>query len=165
MLVGTTGAAVGGGLGGWCVRRFPAVGRLVVPQLIYPMMAGLLVSWWFTESAVYAIAVFALGAPLFGNTVNGSSYPALNQMVPNEMRGQTVAFYLLIANLAGLGIAPTLVANITDYVLRDPAMVRESVLLVAAPAAVIGFFAAMALLKPYRKTCEESVAAARALSE
>jgi MFS family permease len=158
LLVGTAGAALGGGLGDLLARRVPRLGRPGVALLVYPLTVCLLLGWWFSHAAPYAVLVYAMSGPLLGSMINASSYPALTQMVPNEMRGQTVAVYLVIANLAGLGVAPTLVALITDYVLRDPSLVRQSVILVAAPAAALGFAFALAWLRPYRAACMATAA-------
>jgi MFS family permease len=159
LIIGSIGAALGGALGDRLVRRWPSCGRLGVALICYPLNALQLFLWWRLDAPIFAILAFAFSGPLLGNMVNGSSYAALTEMAPNEMRGQIVAYYQLAANLIGLGVAPTLVALITDYVLKDPAMVRESVILVAAPVAVLGFLSALALLKPYSKTHQAALAA------
>lgn len=156
LLVGTSGATIGGWVGDWLTQKMPQMGRLVVPLLSYGAMALVLLLWVKIDSAAYTILVFLLIGPLFGNMINGSSYPALSQMVPNEMRGQTIAVYLLIANLMGLGLAPTGVALITDYILRDPQMVRESVILVSLPAVLLGAACAWFAQKPYRAMCRRA---------
>ncbi len=91
-------------------------------------------------------AVFALGMPF------GAAAAAIQEIVPNRMRGQTSAVYLFIVNLIGLGIGPTAVAVLTDYVFRDDNAVRWSILIVGT----FGNLAAIALfsagLRPYRET-------------
>ena len=56
------------------------------------------------------------------------------EVVPNAMRGQATAVYLLIVNLIGLGIGPTAVALITDRVFGYDAAVRYSLLIVTVSA-------------------------------
>lgn len=74
-------------------------------------------------------------------SVTSSTSPAAIQLItPNEMRGQVSALFLLALNMIGLGIGPTLVALVTDYSFKDPAMVGYSLAIVcvaAVPPAVI----------------------------
>ena len=152
LVFGTTGAALGGVFSDLLARRFGLQGRLGVMMVNFPIIAAVLVGWLFVDHVAYSIFAFAATAPAFGNMINGSSYPALNQMVPNEMRGQVVAFYLVVANLAGLGVAPTAVALITDYAFVDSDAVKYSVIAVAAPIAMLGFILALLARKRYLAT-------------
>ena len=61
-------------------------------------------------------------------------------MTPNQMRGQAVALYFLFANLLGLGLGPTIVAMVTDYVFQDDAAIGRSLALTSAilcPLAIV----------------------------
>jgi len=158
LVAGVTTSFCGGAMSDWLARKAPRVGRLGVMLIAYPLMAALMIGWWFSDNALYAILAYGLGGPVLGNFVTGSTYPALNQLVPNELRGQTLACYQLVASLVGLGLAPTLAALITDLVLRDPTMLKESVILVSAPTAILGFACALLALRFYRKTCEDTAA-------
>jgi MFS family permease len=93
-------------------------------------------------------SVFALAMPF------GAAPAAIVAIVPNQMRGQTAAVYLFIVNLIGLGIGPTAVALVTDYVFANDLALRWSMLIVgtAASVAAIGLLAAG--LKPYRETLQ-----------
>lgn len=61
-----------------------------------------------------------------------SSFPvaaviaALQVITPNQMRGQVVALYFFLANIFGVGLGPTIVAAITDYVYRNEMAVGYS---------------------------------------
>jgi len=96
--------------------------------------------------ALLAPAVFFLGMPF------GAAPAAIQEIVPNRMRGQTSAIYLFIVNLIGLGIGPTAVALITDYVFKDDNAVRWSILIVAVVASTAAAFTLAAGMKPYRET-------------
>jgi MFS family permease len=37
-------------------------------------------------------------------------------MMPNNMRGQTSAIYLLVVNMLGLAVGPLILAILTDYI-------------------------------------------------
>jgi MFS family permease len=57
---------------------------------------------------------------------------AINMVTPNQMRGQVAALYLLINNLIGLGLGPTLMPLVSDYLLDDPAKVYQAIAIVTA---------------------------------
>jgi MFS family permease len=68
---------------------------------------------------------------------------AILETVPNAMRGQATALYLLIVNLIGLGLGPTAIALVTDRVFGFDTAVRYSLLIVpvaACLAAAMLFF-------------------------
>ena len=93
-----------------------------------------------------APAVFFLGMPF------GAAPAAIQEIVPNRMRGQASAVYLFIVNLVGLGVGPTAVALITDYVFADDNAVRWSMLIVAGAANGAAVLLLWAGLRPYRET-------------
>ena len=100
-----------------------------------------------TLAAVLMVpAVFALGMPF------GAAPAAIQEIVPNQMRGQASAVYLFIVNLIGLGVGPTAVALVTDKVFANDLDLKWSILIVGTIAnlVAIGFLAAG--LKPYRET-------------
>jgi MFS family permease len=162
LVVGTAGAIGGGWIADRISRWLPSAGHLGVPLICHPLLAIILIAWAFQPSATFTIIVFTISGPLLGNMINAATYPTLNRIVPNEMRGQTIAVYLLIANLLGLGLAPTAVGAVTDFVLRDPQMIRQSVIMVSLPAITIGFLCAVLARRPYRTMCAEVQQAADA---
>lgn len=91
-------------------------------------------------------AVFALGMPF------GAAPAAIVAIVPNQMRGQTAAVYLFIVNLIGLGVGPTAVALVTDYVFADDLALKYSMLIVGTVAHVAAILLLWAGLKSYRET-------------
>ena len=82
----------------------------------------------------------------------GAAPAAILAIVPNQMRGQTAAVYLFIVNLIGLGIGPTAVALVTDFVFADDMALKWSMLIVGTVAnlAAVTFLAFG--LRPYRET-------------
>lgn len=62
---------------------------------------------------------------------------AILEVVPNAMRGQATAVYLLIVNLIGLGIGPTAIALVTDHIFGFDAAVRYSLLIVPVAATLL----------------------------
>ena len=130
----------GGGvyLGGWLADRIDKRGRVggpfvvaslcafgvIVPAVAYPLMpsGGL-------SLLVMAPMILCSSAPW------GVAVSALQQMAPNELRGQVGAFYLFTVNLIGIGLGPTVVALLTDYWFGDPAALRYSMVVVSGAAA------------------------------
>jgi MFS family permease len=90
--------------------------------------------------------VFALGMPF------GAAPSAIVAIVPNQMRGQTAAVYLFIVNLIGLGVGPTAVALVTDYVFADDLALKWSMLIVGTVANIAAIVFLAAGMKPYRET-------------
>jgi MFS family permease len=101
--------------------------------------------------AVYAVFVFFSSLPF------GAAAAALQEITPNQMRGQISALYLFVVNLTGIGIGPTIVASITQYGFGDDAALKYSLSITAGIAAVLATVLLTLCLKPYR----ESVAQAR----
>ena len=107
-----------------------------------------------TLAAILMIpAVFALAMPF------GAAPAAIQEIVPNRMRGQTSAVYLFIVNLIGLGIGPTAVALVTDFVFADDLALKWSMLIVCTVASLAAIALLVAGLKPYRDTLKRLRAA------
>jgi MFS family permease len=95
--------------------------------------------------------VFLLGFPV------GLAPAALNFITPNQLRGQVIALYLFLVNLIGLGVGPTAVALITDYVFRDTSALCYSMAIftfITASAAIVVFAFG---LKYYRRLARQVV--------
>ncbi len=60
----------------------------------------------------------------------GAAAAALQQVMPNSMRGQATGIYLFALNLIGGGLGPTAVALVTDYIFHDDNALRYSLVIV-----------------------------------
>jgi MFS family permease len=125
IVFGALGVLAGGMLGDFVSARGRSNGRLLV------------MAW-----AAVAAVPFALAAPLasgptsmllllgpmifFATMVIGLGPSTLPELVPNQMRGMATSIGVLIVNLLGLGLGPTAVALVTDYIIRDERLVRYS---------------------------------------
>jgi MFS family permease len=98
--------------------------------------------------ALLALTVFFLAMPF------GVAPAAIQEVMPNALRGQASALYLFIINLLGLGVGPTAVALLTDYVFRDDLKVGSSLLIVMAVAELGAALLLVKGLKPYRASLE-----------
>ena len=106
----------------------------------------------FTASVLPSlISVTTAPVIFFGTMPFGAGPSALPLLVPNRLRGQVVALYLLIANLIGQGGGPWIVAVFTDQIMKDPQLIRFSISTVCTCTAIAGSFILFLGLKSYSR--------------
>jgi len=98
----------------------------VVPGILYPLVAN-----------TTAVIVLLYIGTFFLCMPTCLIPAAILETVPNAMRGQATAVYLLIVNLIGLGLGPTAIALVTDRVFGYDAAVRYSLLIVPLAACLL----------------------------
>ena len=111
--------------------------------ILYPLVPN---DTWAV--ALMIPSVFLASAPF------GVAPAAIQQMMPNAMRGQASAVYLFIVNLIGLGLGPTAVALTTDYIFRDDYKVNYSLAIVATVAHLVAALLLWAGLKPFMQSLD-----------
>lgn len=156
LVVGAISMPVGGVLADWMHLKVPSIGRMGVPLIVFPVLIVLSATWHFFDTAAATVIYYGVSVCFFGSLINAASFSTLNQMVPNNMRGQIVTIFMVVGNFAGLGLSSTLVGVASDYIFKDPMMVKTSLIAVAIPAQALGFIFALLALKPYRRACEHS---------
>ncbi|MET1078326.1 MAG: MFS transporter [Pseudomonas sp.] len=120
------------------VGLYAAIGAL--PFVVsFPLMNDAL---W--AAVLVAPAVFCLSMPF------GVAPAAIQEIMPNTMRGQASAIYLFVITLIGLGVGPTAVALVTDYGFGDDLALRYSLLIVSSLAVLSSILLLSRALKPYR---------------
>ncbi|MBB6340336.1 MFS family permease [Pseudomonas fluvialis] len=150
---GCFGIVFGGRLADWLAKQgrrdanmrvglYAAIGALPC-VLLFPLM----------DSALWACvllvpAVFCLSMPF------GVAPAAIQEIMPNSMRGQASALYLFVITLIGLGIGPTAVALVTDFVFANDNALRYSLLIVTALAVLSSIILLSRGLAPYRDSVE-----------
>lgn len=82
----------------------------------------------------------------------GAAAAAVQEYVPNRMRGQAAAVFLLAINLVGLGLGPWLLPLVSDRLLRDEGAIHIALLLVTGTAQAAAVLVLGAGLAPYRRT-------------
>lgn len=133
LLGGAVGIAAGGRWADRLIRRGVEAGRLRVAMIAalasIPLLLGFVVAGSGGVAALlYVPLVFANGLPW------GALAATIADIVPNRMRGQVVALYLLVQNLMGLGLGPTAVALATDRLFRNEAALGSALALVCGVA-------------------------------
>lgn len=148
---GASGTLLSGFLSDRWTARGVAAARLRVALAGMIVFAVPAVTWPLVASPTLAFAL--LFFTVFGLGMAQSAAPAAIQaVVPNRMRGQAIALYLLLAGLLGLGLGPTAVALLTDHLFHNDQMLPYSIALTAGPAALLGLWAIASGLKPYART-------------
>lgn len=122
------------------VGLYAALGALPM-VVLFPLMDS---AFW--ASMLLALAVFCLSMPF------GVAPAAIQEIMPNSMRGQASAIYLFVITLIGLGVGPTAVALVTDFVFADDAALRYSLLIVTTLAVLMSIILLAKSLKPYRES-------------
>jgi MFS family permease len=141
LLFGTSGALLGG-LVANALRS-----RQIADANVLTFLAGCALATPF--AVLFPLAptpeislVLLAGLNFFAGFPFAGGYAALQELTPNRMRAQVTAAMLLIVNLVGGGLGPTLIAVFTDFLFRDPHALPHALSL----AAVLMFPAAVALL-------------------
>jgi MFS family permease len=151
MIFGTLGIVAGGRLSDWLARRGHEDANMRVGLLaaICGIPSG--IAFPLVPDANLAVAMVAIST-VFLSMPFGVAPAAVQEMMPNDMRGQASAVYLFVVNLIGLGVGPTAVALATDYVFKSDAAVGYSLLLVGSVAQAGALLLLWAGLAPYRRT-------------
>jgi len=148
---GCLGIVFGGRLADWMAKRgrsdanmrvglYAALGALPM-VVLFPLMDS---AFW--ASVLMAPTVFCLSMPFC------VAPAAIQEIMPNSMRGQASAIYLFVITLIGLGVGPTAVALVTDFVFADDAALRYSLLIVTTLAVLMSIVLLAKGLKPYRES-------------
>ncbi len=72
-----------------------------------------------------------------------------------QYRGRAAAFYYLVLNIVGFGLGPTIVAAVTDFVIKDSARVGEAIVITVG---VLSAIAVLFVLLALRQRGEEPAA-------
>lgn len=144
---------------GYVIDRLFSAGRTDAHMLVFAAIAVLI--------TVFGVAAFLasgpwlfliLITPIMATMIMAAGAGAALQIVtPNEMRGQIGAMFLLIMNGIGLGLGPTVVGAITDFVFHDEARLGSSIMLlcgIGGPLAALLLVLGMAPMREAVKSAE-----------
>jgi MFS family permease len=105
----------------------------------------------------YRIALATSGcATFFYSLPQTMAALALQLATPNRMRGVFAALYVFINSVMGLGLAPTIVAILTDYVFRDPHKVGWSLAICCSVSAALATYLIWRALPHYRDAMDRA---------
>ena len=146
---GTSGVVTGGWWADWLRKRGRTDANMRVSMYVSLIMVPGMICAPLVESTVLAMALIGPGVFLLAVPF-GIAPAAIQVITPNQMRAQISAIYLFVANIIGLGLGPTVVALITDYVFADDMAVRCSLAIVGGTVAPLAAISLALGLKHYR---------------
>ncbi len=158
MVFASAGIILGGRLADRWIRqgKTDAALRIGVLAAVVSIGGGAL----YLIAPTGTLAAIALVPPVFALAMPfGAAPAALQEIVPNRMRGQTTAVYLFMTNMIGLGLGPTAIALCTDYLFADDYALRWSMLIVGSLASLASLLFLTAGMKPYSQMLERLRAA------
>ena len=159
-------AGVASGLGsGWLANKLSEKYGMQAQPL---MVAGLkalalpfLILFYVVEDAWMAVGVYFI-AVLFQSCYLGPTFAMIQTLAPLKMRAVWAAVTLLIINLIGLGIGPTMVGVLSDFFAPSygEQSLRQALLVIASftPLAIFCYWRASVALR--RIAAEKAAAAA-----
>lgn len=141
------GAIVAGVVGDMLINRDARHGRLRIWLVgLIPVLAAAL--FFALPSAPFYLTGFALTILTTG-LLTGISYPALYDVVSPSMRGRSLAVYLFLANVFGIGGGSFGIALITDHLFADEHALNRSVAIAVGGAAVFSALMIVIALRRY----------------
>ncbi len=154
MMGGLGGALAGGFLSDLLERRAVLAARLRVTMLGTLIILPAGVVWPLAHSA--PLTLFALTLTMLGGAMATGSGPAtFQEIVPNQMRGQIIAVYLLIASLFGIGLGPTSVAWLASRLSAGENGLSYALASVAGVASALAVVLAATALSAYMRLRDE----------
>lgn len=115
MICGTGGAIVGGLIAGRLRQKGLVDANILVGLLSIAGTMPLGICAMLVASDILAWALTA-GFFFFASLPYGGASAALQEIAPNQMRGQIAAFYIFSLAFFGMGLGPALVGGFTDMV-------------------------------------------------
>ncbi len=147
---GTAGILTGGALGSRMRARGMEDANIVIGLIALALAVPFGVAGMMAPTG--AMTVAGIGLFLFATCMPwGCAAASMQEITPNQMRGQISAIYLFGLNFIGLAFGPTLVAFFTDSVFRDDSAVGMSILAVILIAAPVSAIVLMLARRPYRE--------------
>jgi len=147
---GVLGAVAGGGIATTMRTRGRADAniRIGLIALALTAPAGLVATLAGDQWVAFAFTfVFLFGCSM----PFGAAAAAVQEITPNQMRGQVSAIYLLALSLVGMGFGPTIVASFTDQVFASDLAVGKSMALMQVIAGPISGVILWVACGAYRK--------------
>ncbi len=154
---GAAGIFSGGILADWLTRKGYRDAKIRV---------GFIAAWaWLPFGIVFPLLVndnLAMGMVAFARFLAtmpfGVAPAAIQEMMPNNFRGQTSAIYLFFVNMIGLAVGPLALALLTDFVFTETAFgvqgIRYSLLSSTVTAHLIASILLWKCMSCYRESLD-----------
>jgi MFS family permease len=112
--------------------------------------AGIFLVLSLTASSVTVTLILLAPGLIFLGLPMGVSYAALQWILPNQVRGQISAFFLLILNLGGLTLGPLFPALVSDYVFRSEQKIGVALAISIGLCSIVMLVTFLLTCRPYR---------------
>ncbi|ACG78850.1 permease of the major facilitator superfamily [Phenylobacterium zucineum HLK1] len=120
-------------------------GLAIIPTVLMPIVPD-----------IRAVLFLMAPALFFGAVPFGLAVSALQQITPNQMRGQVSAMYQFFNNMLGIGCGPLMVALLTDYAFRDELALGYSMSIVGGVSALVATLILVIGIRPYLSSLERA---------
>ncbi|WP_025291552.1 MFS transporter [Sphingomonas sanxanigenens] len=158
LVCGTIGTLTGGWFAGRLVRRGQADANMRI-VLVATILKGVpLVIGPLMPTPQLALAFIALGT-LVGQASQGVLLAAIQDVTPNQLRGQVTALTLLGVNLVGMGLGGSVIAAITQFGFADEGALRYSIAITGAVVLPLIVLLIVAGMPAYRRGLQEMMGA------
>jgi MFS family permease len=144
--------AIGIYSGPWADRWLVALGYRDAPvrcAMLCALVVGLLCIAFPFAGNYHLTLVAAALINLFYALPWAVAASALQISTPNRMRGIAVSIYYFLISVFGMGIAPSIIAFVTEHVLGDPARVGISLSIVCCASAFASAWLLSGAMKHY----------------
>src|SRR5690606_19793904 len=99
----------------------------------FPLMIGA----YLVSDTTLALILAAAGMATV-STIGGLQAGTLQILTPASMRGRMTAIYLLVANMAGMGLGPLIIGFISEHLFDGPTSLGKALALVTGMSLTIG---------------------------
>ena len=154
LVCGTIGTIFGGWLSGRLMQRGRQDANMQI-VLFATLLKGLpIIIGPLMPNATLALTMMALGT-LVGQASQGVMLAALQDVTPNQLRGQVTSVALLFVNLIGRGLGASVIAGITDFGFGDDGALRYSIAITGAITLPLIVLIIVAGMSNYRRALTE----------
>lgn len=153
VVFGTTGVVAGGWMGDVLTARGIRNGRMMVCAFTGLAALPFTVLYPLMDSPWMALGLICFST-FFATFTTGAGPSAMQELMPNQMRGLASAALIFVVSIIGLGLGPTSIALATDYIFGDEMMLRYSLVYVPAVILMLAVIAGLLALKPYHASLD-----------
>lgn len=153
VIFGTTGVVAGGWMGDVLTSRGIRNGRMMVCAFTGLAALPFTVLYPLMDSPWVALVLICFST-FFATFTTGAGPSALQELMPNQMRGFASAALIFVVSIIGLGLGPTSIALATDLLFADEMMLRYSLVVVPAVVLVLAVISGMLALRPYTESLD-----------
>lgn len=163
LVFGGAGTVVGGWIATVLTRRGVRDASIWVTGVGMLLTAVPMIMVGLASTPLSALAWLA-PALLLMTSPGGTAIQAIQECVPNHLRGQASAVYYLVISIVGLTLGPLSVALLTDYVFGDTGRTGVAIAVVAGVVAPLAGLSGIAARGPFLELIGAAREAPRAVA-